>query len=73
MVFRSAARGARYPGLSARLVSVGRRAQALLPSIPMSATDTDDYAGDQPQGPGPDDEERIKRPTRRRPRRRARQ
>jgi hypothetical protein len=73
MVFRPAARGARYPGLPAELVSVGRRAQALLPSTPMRVPDTDDYAGDQPQGPGPDDEERVKRPTRRRPRRRARQ
>jgi hypothetical protein len=71
MVSRPAAGGARYPGLPAQLVSVGRRAQVLLPSTSMSATDTDDYAGDQPQGPGPDDEERIKRPTRRRPRRRA--
>lgn len=28
-----------------------------------------DYTGDQPQGPGPDDDDRIKRPPRRRPRR----
>jgi hypothetical protein len=33
------------------------------------ASETEDYAGDQPQGPGPDDEQRIKRPPRRRPRR----
>jgi len=39
----------------------------------MTVADTDDYAGDQPQGPGPEDEARIKRPTRRRPRRPARQ
>lgn len=37
------------------------------------AGETEDYAGNQPQGPGPDDEQRIKRPARRRPRPPARQ
>ena len=39
----------------------------------MNPEDTDDYAGDQSQGPGPEDEQRIRRPTRRRPRQPARQ
>jgi hypothetical protein len=34
----------------------------------MISAENDDYAGDQPQGPGPDDDQRIKRPPRRRPR-----
>jgi hypothetical protein len=39
----------------------------------MHTAETEDYAGDQPQGPGPDDEPRIKRSPGRRPRRPARQ
>jgi hypothetical protein len=35
----------------------------------MHTAETEDYAGDQPQGPGPDDEQRIKRSPRPRPRR----
>jgi len=39
----------------------------------MQTLETEDYAGDQPQGPGPEDEPRIKRAPRRQPRRPARQ
>lgn len=73
MVLRPPRAGPGNPGLSGPLAGEGRRAHALLPSISMTVADTDDYAGDQPQGPGPEDEARIKRPTRRRPRRPARQ
>ena len=65
--------GGSNPARSAAVAPAGRRAHALLFIRTMSAADTDDYAGDQPQGPGPDDEQRIKRPTRRRPRQPARQ